>query len=392
MSVFRGTDSAGMLVVTTKKHNQYEPALFREVLVAPELFRRAFHGGRLYSKKDNPVRLIMGHARAATLGEVNRDNCHPFSFNKLVGCHNGTVPTMVPSDLTTDEQKSHKANDSWNIYNLMNKEGLDATLERIKGGAYALTWVDKTNDTLNFIRNEKRTLFFGGNGGTLYWASEKPFLEFAKTRTNIYSADIKEVEPHVLYQVPISCAGGIKINQIDKSHITKPKVYPVAAVGDKPWTQTEWEEALEELDAKETAKPEAPKLAIVHGGGSKAPPPSAIKSKSANRFLEIGTTPKTDNMRTIDYYQVFNYLGECVDDPDIDSVEEMVKENSCCGCGTCVSTSNIPNTGFYSNNPSDMKTFYYICSQCLTEGDNFFVAPEYEEHVLQIKPKYVKDN
>lgn len=118
-------------------------------------------------------RAVIGHCRHATLGEVNETNAHPYHIDHIIGAHNGTVDKLGPA-------KHETHTDSFALYQLMAREGLDEALREAKYGAYALTWFDTTKKTLNLIRNEKRTLFMmqDSKDGLMFWASEKRMLEF----------------------------------------------------------------------------------------------------------------------------------------------------------------------------------------------------------------------
>lgn len=80
---------------------------------------------------------LIGHNRYATQGKVNQTNAHPFEFEDVVGCHNGTLRGQhrLPEHTRFEV-------DSENIYYAIQTEGLDATLAKLDG-AYALSYWDK---------------------------------------------------------------------------------------------------------------------------------------------------------------------------------------------------------------------------------------------------------
>ena len=191
ISSLRGEDSAGVLfvgngvcTVVKKVGNPFE--LFDSITYEKE-FR--------YTNN-----VLLGHTRAASKGGVNLRNAHPFDFEKLVGAHNGTLTTQH----LLDDHKDF-AVDSENIYYHMDKHGVSDTVSKC-GGAYALTWFDKIDKTLNFVRNEERTLFtvLSKDNRTLFWASEAWMLAGALGRNGVKHGEIKDVVPHTHYKVKIN--------------------------------------------------------------------------------------------------------------------------------------------------------------------------------------------
>lgn len=126
-------------------------------------------------------RVLMGHNRWATTGAINALNAHPFEFKNIIGSHNGTLRNQA----LLDDHKQFDV-DSENLYYHMDKHGLDDTLMKTHG-AFALTWWDKRDNTINFIRNTERTLFYvkSESGETLFWASEDWMLRVALTGAGV---------------------------------------------------------------------------------------------------------------------------------------------------------------------------------------------------------------
>lgn len=144
---------------------------------------------------------IAGHCRAATIGRVNAETAHPYRHKHIQGMHNGTVPAMDPGK---EFDETHT--DSRMIIESLADEGLEKTIEAMGYGAYALVWANNQDKTLNFYRNDKRTLYFmETTDGTMYWASETSFLNFIKDRSWLSSSHFKPiqtVDPGVHYEFP----------------------------------------------------------------------------------------------------------------------------------------------------------------------------------------------
>src|SRR5690606_6243238 len=139
--------------------------------------------------KDRPF-LILGHCRAATLGEVSDNNAHPFDMGNIIGAHNGTVHSI--------RGKSATGTDSEALFKILSEEGLQETVNAAKHGAYALTWIDTNKHTLNIIRNSQRPLYTMLARGVLYWASEFYMLRLVGHRDNINTVpEMLEVDTHL---------------------------------------------------------------------------------------------------------------------------------------------------------------------------------------------------
>lgn len=125
-------------------------------------------------------KVIMGHNRFATIGEKTVDNAHPFLFDHTVGMHNGTLDKWVLPDLW---QHDKYGTDSEAIISSINEWGIADTVKQM-AGAWALIWFDKNTHTLNFLRNDKRPLYYcySKDRKTMVWASEKEMLRYVMDR------------------------------------------------------------------------------------------------------------------------------------------------------------------------------------------------------------------
>lgn len=194
----RGVDSTGIAVVPRTG----EVRVAKQVgdpfqLFDTNQYRRALTGLQ---------RGIIGHNRYATQGSVNRKNAHPFEFDTLVGAHNGTLTTKYKLD-----DSAQFTVDSENLYHHINKNGLKDALQKMDG-AWALVWWDKVNETMNFLRNKERTLYYSvtEDARFVYWASEAWMIVAALGRNNVkHSAPIQFTEDmHYSFSVAIDGAIG----------------------------------------------------------------------------------------------------------------------------------------------------------------------------------------
>lgn len=163
---------------------------------------------------------LLGHNRYATVGNIDDTNAHPFAFKSIVGAHNGTLHNkgaLVDSE-TFDV-------DSANLFHSIEKVGLEETYELIQG-AWSLTWWHTEENSLHFLRNEKRPLSycFSKDRKSIFWASEAAMLILALSRRSIDYTEIVQTKPHHFYTFKIP-AFGKTISDIKIVDMT-PKVVP----------------------------------------------------------------------------------------------------------------------------------------------------------------------
>jgi predicted glutamine amidotransferase len=136
------------------------------------------------------LKLMLGHNRWATVGKVNKDNAHPFEAGNIVGAHNGTLPEFQRKRL--DDYEYYETDSEALMHNI-DVHGLKDTIGKLSGGAWALTFYNRQNDTFNLLRNKERPLYFAWTKDkrTLFYASEPWMIEVA---TDEFGIDIPKVE------------------------------------------------------------------------------------------------------------------------------------------------------------------------------------------------------
>lgn len=174
----RGEHSTGILSVTSTYSTEVLKKMgghaeLKQYKQYDEIFRKCH-------------RVLMGHNRWATQGAVNHVNAHPFEFKTIIGAHNGTLRNKH----ALPDAKNFEV-DSENLYHAIEKDGLEASI-KITNGAYALTWWNKDEKSLNFLRNSERPLHFchSEDGKVLYWASEPWMLRVALERNTVKHGEI----------------------------------------------------------------------------------------------------------------------------------------------------------------------------------------------------------
>lgn len=144
-------------------------------------------------------RMLMGHTRAATIGQISSENAHPFLWKDFVGCHNGTL--WNKNELP--DEKEFETDSEAALFNIA-RDGIEVALPKMRG-AWAFVWLDKQHKrepTINFIRNSERPLVFTitEDGKKLYWASEGGMLLLALARRGIKHGKIWMFRENYHYQ------------------------------------------------------------------------------------------------------------------------------------------------------------------------------------------------
>jgi hypothetical protein len=197
MSSLRGIDSTGLMTAYTRK-NKTKYHLNRAVGNPVNFLTDPRICGIVNTT--TPF-LMMGHARAATVGTINEHNAHPIKEGPIIGCHNGTIwkygPTKAEEDTSSDSRV---------LFRKIADHGLQDTLNDAGDlAAYALSWLNLNSMTFNLIRNDKRPLFVMWNvaNTTMYWASERGMLCWLAERTNLayHSPEVVPEKTHIRFRL-----------------------------------------------------------------------------------------------------------------------------------------------------------------------------------------------
>lgn len=192
----RGTDSVGILTVDLQGKTRVVKSLD-----TPADFVRAKSTGEA---QFGTMRLLMGHNRWKTKGAVNVANAHPFQFPSVIGAHNGTLrdQTLLPDHQTFDV-------DSENIYHAFDTLGVQATTPLLNG-AYALTWFDVEDHSVNLLRNAERPLYFCSSADekTIFWASESWMLVGILSRHKVKHGPVMLLNIHKQLSIPLGIGFG----------------------------------------------------------------------------------------------------------------------------------------------------------------------------------------
>lgn len=205
----RGRDSTG--VIRVDKNHEYD--WVKQVGPPNFLYDLGLYQKRI-EKTAEPLALI-GHCRAKTVGEVSRENAHPFDFpdKGICGVHNGTLRNY--SQLTGH---SYGKVDSEVLYEHLSEHGPEDTFSR-DIGAFACVWYDENEKTVNFIRNDDRPLYFtwSKDKKTMFWASEPWMFSVVSRKIDLWDGGSKNT---VFMSVPVNTLFSFHIKS-DKTIVLK---------------------------------------------------------------------------------------------------------------------------------------------------------------------------
>lgn len=229
LSKYRGSHSTGVAFINrTKKNTKWS---FQKRCIPSTFFLadKAVHD--MFKEPDAVV--VMGHCRAATIGDVTPQNAHPLHKGYIIGCHNGTISKYAPAK-GTEATRS----DSHRVFEMIRDHGIDHTIDDIgHDGAYALSWIDTKQNTLNFIRNGQRPLHFMWDTShqTMYWASDYHYLDFMDRESSSVFGNTHEFRLATLYSIHYADNRNIAVTTREiKTKKVLPVSYPHSSA---PWNK-----------------------------------------------------------------------------------------------------------------------------------------------------------
>lgn len=220
---FRGRDSTGVFAV--RNDNTYDHL---KGLGTPELLldRKAFDARVL----TGIPKVIAGHCRSKTVGDNTVENAHPYDFDNLIGMHNGTLRSAHKLD-----GHDYRRTDSFSLYSDMSKNGLSDTMTRVDpDGAYALVWWDAQDNTLNFLRNDQRPLWFAWtkNKRAIVWASEPWMFGAIDRKASLWDGkgENGEADRSPYFQLPVDQHWKFTVDGLAKPAEPPMTLHPVREV------------------------------------------------------------------------------------------------------------------------------------------------------------------
>ncbi len=185
----RGDDGAGIISVPKGKDGEEIPHV--------NIKRTTWSSGHLVTLQDfddvtkGDRSALFGHARQPTKGGSTLENVHPHRIENIILMHNGTMSHV--GGKAVPQGKS----DSKEIAKYLVDHPIEEFVDN-SYGAYCLTWVDLKKQTINFIRNGERPLWFceekstqmeGSTTDAFFWASELWMLQCTLARYPKYNKE-----------------------------------------------------------------------------------------------------------------------------------------------------------------------------------------------------------
>lgn len=172
LDYFRGPDSTGMAAIRGDGTIHLSKLASHPLdLFDSNRFKAALSG---YNSK-----IFLGHNRYATKGKINAMNAHPYHCDHIVGAHNGTLSISSWRALEKAVGEDFEV-DSQAVIAAIAKLGIAETVPLLQG-AWSLTWYDQTENTLNFLRNDERPMWYAytKDFDRIFWASEWAMIDAA---------------------------------------------------------------------------------------------------------------------------------------------------------------------------------------------------------------------
>lgn len=204
----RGQGGAGVGLVDTS--NRSIRTFKRGLCGTDFVMSNMFNIGRISIDKD--ISIVLGHNRAATVGDISDENSHPFHFKgdrgEVLFMHNGTLNGYY--GLVRTPGFSHRVDSAYAAMAMASREP-EEVLKEVRG-VYVFVWYDAVKHTFNIARNDNRDIFFIYTPlGGLYFASEYLMLNWIMDRCKIASKGTvySEVQDHTWLEWDIGPQGNV---------------------------------------------------------------------------------------------------------------------------------------------------------------------------------------
>jgi len=197
----RGEDSAGYINVDAGNRVKVNKAVGNPF----ELFETK-EWDRLNLLGD---KAIIGHTRKATVGGISKYTAHPFVSEHIHGVHNGTLQNW--SKLFEADQFKV---DSQALFHSIAYDGIEETFGKLKGAWATVFWNSEEN-TINFLRNDQRPLWFATDKDAkkLYWASETWMLRMLSVQCGVEFYE--DENHHIFHALKLDTLQRFEINPKD---------------------------------------------------------------------------------------------------------------------------------------------------------------------------------
>ena len=268
MNYFRGKDSTGLAAI----RNTGDVKIAKLVSHPMDLWEMPKFKEALNA---NLSCAFIGHARAATRGSITNFNAHPFRYGHIVGAHNGTLDWNCQKELKDALGGLEFPVDSMYIFAAIEELGVKETVKLLQG-AWAISYVNLEEGTMNFLTNGDRPLYYAKtkDGKAVIYASTWTTIASGVAHDNEYEYRelLKDKDGNRMYKFEKDTHYSWDIGALKSGKSNKPK--------------------CEKMEGKE------PFLAVssnvgVHRGGNKSAPwkQNAITSTTTYRTSSETKSP-----------------------------------------------------------------------------------------------------
>lgn len=181
----RGKDSTGIYSIS----NEGNAYLLKDNTPGDEFISHKEYKDFIFDSYRNS-KILVGHNRAATLGQKTDKNAHPFISGNTICVHNGTIYNHV--------SLANTETDSEAITIALNNKKHTEVLSNISG-AFALIWYNAKEKKLYISRNEERPLWIIDHKDFDLIGSEPKMLEWLLHRNLNLDIEAKYFKPHNIY-------------------------------------------------------------------------------------------------------------------------------------------------------------------------------------------------
>ena len=331
---FRGPDSTGFAAV---RHVNKEVKIAKIASHPLDLFdsKKFIEALKFYDSS-----VFMGHNRAATKGAVNTVNAHPYEYDHIVGCHNGTL--SMPSWRDLEEKIGEQtAVDSMAIIKCIAMFGIEETVPLLQG-AWALVWFNKQDNTLNFLRNKERTFWMGfsEDHDKIFWASEWPMMQAA---TELSPAGYKfALSPENYKYYPTDIDKWYRFD-IDRLRSKTDKTHPLEG------------SVVGEFKGKEAAP-----VTTYHQGGSPFHTQASTNTTTIGPNKNLPTTPGSTGVSRNQNPDLISLKGRAGDPFAGQLSRDKFEQYAACGCSFCTKPITYDQVGVTIFSKDDI----ILCPDC----------------------------
>lgn len=209
----RGSDSTGFYA-----RNKEVEYLEKQALSATEFYEDSMIAEVILKAK---CYVFLGHNRAASVGEVNAENAHPFINDRLVQIHNGTVRKIFKMASKKALSKMEGTTDSEALMHHLSEVGVEDYKTWQAMNTYSTVIYQYKNDRLYFARDFWRPLYIYDlrkEFGIRIFASTKEIAEAAMNDCKIDPSKYSNftTRPFTLYYSDIHDGELYRLNRYKK--------------------------------------------------------------------------------------------------------------------------------------------------------------------------------